>query len=176
VADYTKTAAGDIRRWLWAELVAKNILDPGSYHSSETDTNLIPIIPVSQRSEFVDQFGKEPFIVYDYVIDFSEPDFWMINCEQIMFTIYTDNYGKANQIKSLMVDMFRRNEDSARDLNSYNSVIANTTMGYLNIQVLQSSKTEPVEEVGGRYASDLTIEVRYVRSISSSGISTGRYA
>jgi hypothetical protein len=177
MADYTAQAAYDVNRWLWSELVAAGILEPSAYHSNETNSNLVPIIPVSQRPEFVDQFGDRPLIVYDYVVDYSEPDFWMINCEQIMFTIYSGNYQKANEVKSLMVDLFRRHDESAKDLNHFNTLSNNTGLGYLEIQVLQTSKTEPIEEIGGRWATDVVIEVKYVRGIgSSSGYGVGRYA
>ena len=176
MTDYTAGAAYDINAWLWSELKSTGILSGTAYHSNEIGANLTPIIPVGQRAEFNDQFGGQPFIVYDYIIDYAEPDFWMVNCEQILYTVYTDDYSKANQIKSLMVDLFRRYDESAKDLNRFNMAAGNSTLAYLDISVLNSSKTGPVEEAGGRYASDMVIEVKYLRGITSSASSIGRYA
>ena len=175
MTDYTAQAAYGINKWLWSELQSKGLLSAGSYHSNEMNANLVPIIPVGQRPELVDQFGSNPFIVYDYVIDYTEPDFWMINCEQVLYTIYTGDYHKANSIKSLMYDLFRRHDESAKDLNHF-LVGSGNVIAYLNLQVLQSSNTEPIKEFGGRWATDIAIEVKYVRGISSSDHNVGRYA
>jgi hypothetical protein len=177
VSDHTKSAVYDVRQWLWAELQLAGIMKATDYHSSALNANLVPVIPVTQRSEFMDEFGSAPFIVYDSVMEYQDPNFWESHREQVMFSVYSDNSGKSNQIKSLMFDLFRRFDESAKDLNHFNALRGASTFAFLSVKVLESSKTEPLEEVGGRYAFDIIIEIEYLRSITSTGgFGVGRYA
>ena len=115
-ADYKLDAMTELRRFIWSDLQTLNIFDPEDYFMDNLGDTFVPIIPVQQSAE-VNQFlsGKK-HIVYDK-IGMSYEDNWLICCEQILFTIYSTDVSEINQVRNYMTDMFRRMDESARDIN-----------------------------------------------------------
>jgi hypothetical protein len=160
---YADTPASDIRKWLWAELQAEGILSSSDYNITGLGA-IVPIVPVQQQPELMDKIGGKPFITYDFVTEYVESGLWIINCEQILFTVWCDNFATATKIKNLMIDMFRRQDDSARDLNA----AATTDLAYLNVTIISNSWTTAERSDNGRQSFDMVIEVKYVRDLTDS--------
>jgi ABC-type nitrate/sulfonate/bicarbonate transport system permease component len=119
----------------------------------------------------MDAYGKAPFIVYDYFPVEHDADMWMVSCAQVMFTIYANSYSKVTEIRNLLEDMFRRQDVSAAELNA--TLTLPSSFHFTGTGLVSGSDTEPRTELGGRLASEMIIEVHYIRQLSSS---TGRYA
>jgi hypothetical protein len=160
---YSDSPATDIRKWLWNELQAKGIMSSSDYNITGIGA-LVPIVPVQQQPELMDKIGGKPFITYDFVTEYVESDMWIINCEQILFTVWCDNFAQATKIKNLMIDLFRRQDESARDLNG----IATTGLAYLNVTIISNSWTTAERSDNGRQSFDMVIEVKYVRDLAGS--------
>ena len=111
----------DLRKHLWNELTSKEIFDPQDYYSDNIGQEIIPIIPVQQQPELNQFLSGKKHIVYDK-IGMSYEENWVICCEQILFTIYSTQVDEINEIRNLMVDTFRRMDESAKDVNSYNAI------------------------------------------------------
>jgi hypothetical protein len=160
---YSDTPSTDLRRWLWAELQAKEIVLASDYTVNGTGL-IIPIVPVQQQPELIDKIGSKPFITYDFVTEYVESDLWIINCEQTLFTVWCDNFAQATKIKNLMIDMFRRQDESAKDLNT----IATSGIAYLNITIISNSWSTSERSDTGRRSFDMVVETKYVRDLIGS--------
>jgi hypothetical protein len=99
-------------------------------------------------------------IVYDK-IGMSYEENWAICCEQILFTIYSTDVSEINQLRNFMTDLFRRMDDSAKDLNLWQGV--SDKFKFYSIFISEISPTSPSEEVQGFLSSDVILEVKYAR-------------
>lgn len=165
MTDYNIDAMYEVRKHLWNQLVLNNIIDPNDYYSDNLGETIIPIIPVQQSPEMNQFLSGKTHIVYDKMGSTYEEN-WMICCEKISFTIYSVDFSEINIIRNMMIDVFRRMDESARDLNqskSTNKIIFHNTM------ILEMSPTEPSTELAGFLAADVILEVKYSRTVGPRG-------
>jgi hypothetical protein len=165
MTDYSIDAMYEVRKHLWSHLVLNNIIDPNDYYSDNLGETIIPIIPVQQSPEMNQFLSGKTHIVYDKMGSTYEEN-WMICCEKISFTIYSVDFAEINIIRNMMIDVFRRMDESARDLNkskSTNKIIFHNTM------ILEMSPTEPSTELAGFLAADVILEVKYSRTVGAKG-------
>lgn len=159
MADYSIDAMYEIRRHLWNEIVSNDIIDPSDYYLENISSEIIPILPVQQQAE-MDQFlSGKTHIVYDKISTSYEEN-WMICTEKMLFTIYSTDYNQINTIRNLMIDVFRRMDDSAKDLNASRST---DKLKFHSTYVAEITPTDPSEEMQGFLASDVILEVKYSR-------------
>jgi hypothetical protein len=168
-ADYKLDAMLELRKFIWSDLQTLNIFNEDDYYMDNLNEVFVPIIPVQQSAE-VNQFlsGKK-HIVYDK-IGMSYEDNWLICCEQIIFTIYATDVSEINQIRNYMTDMFRRMDDSARDLNLWANL--SNKFKFYSIYIADISPTEPSTELQGFLSADIVLEIKYSRITDA----TGRFA
>jgi hypothetical protein len=204
MADYTLNPIRSILDILWYELTLPEngpILDKNKYTIPDDDQVPVfrfPIIPVQQQiiynNQFVSNNESLPYLVYDH--DFSnygDVDWWICK-ERLTFTIYATEYSKILQIQQLMIDLFRRFDDSARDLNRYiNKRIADAdldnpeltfpkssankerfeeisdsfTYHYFNLD--QLVEPDPASSEGGKMAGRIAIDFAYSRKVEHNG-------
>jgi hypothetical protein len=164
MTDYSLSIAKDIRGWLWSQLQSNGILSSGDYQVGALA--IVPIVPVQQQPELIDKIGGKPFITYDQIESPVDSGLWYVHNEQILFTVFCEDFSTSSKIRSLMIDLFRRQDDSARDLNEY---AASPVFGYLNTTVLENRNSKPERSNSGRLSFDMVIGVRYVRHLNSSG-------
>ena len=161
---YDSSPVIDVRKWLWNELQVAGIMDSADYNVDGIGL-MVPIIPIQQQQEFTDRIGGKPFITYDFVTEYVQSGLWYINCEQILFSVYCDDWSTSSKIKNLMIDLFRRQDDSAKDLNAFST----SGLGYLNVTIVENRWTRPERGDTGRNQFDMIIEVKYVRELTSNG-------
>jgi hypothetical protein len=155
----------EIRKHLWQELILNKIFNDSDYYSDNIGKEIIPIIPVQQQPELNQFLSGKKHIVYDK-IGLSYEENWMICCEKILFTIYATDFSEINQIRNLMLDVFRRMDDSAKDLNASKST---TKIKFFNTMVVEISPTEPSQELQGFLSADVILEVKYARITDGAG-------
>jgi hypothetical protein len=165
MTNYGIDAMYEIRKHLWQELLSNNIVDQNAYYSDNLGESIIPIIPVQQAPEMNQFLSGKTHIVYDKIGSTYE-DNWMICCEKISFTIYSVDFAEINIIRNMMIDVFRRMDDSARDLNMSKST---DKLIFHNTLILEMSPTEPSTELAGFLAADVILEVKYSRTIGQNG-------
>jgi hypothetical protein len=114
----------------------------------------------------MDQFlnGKK-HIVYDK-IGMSFEDIWLIACEKVLFTIYSTDITEVYEIRNLMMDLFRRMDESARDANNARDT---DKLIFHSIHVVETSPIEPSAELQGFISTDVILEVKYSRTTDSKG-------
>lgn len=165
-ANYKLDSVFELRKFLWNQLVLNNIFDEDDYWSDNLNENIIPIIPVQQTPE-MDQFlsGKK-HIIYDKV-GISYDELWAICTEQILFTVYSPEIIDIVEIKNFMVDLFRRMDESAGDVNKWSGL--SDKFKFHSIYVSDMSPTAPSEEMKGFMSSDIILEVKYSRVVGPNG-------
>lgn len=165
MTNYNIDAMYEIRRHLWAELIDSGLLSEEDYYSDQINDNVIPVIPVQQAPEFNQFLSGKTHIVYDK-IGLSYEENWMICCEKILFTVYSTDVSEINSIRNLMLDAFRRMDQSAKDVNASKST---PLLIFFNIMVAEISPTEPSQELQGFMSTDVILEVKYARDVDSEG-------
>jgi hypothetical protein len=165
MTDYSIDAMYEVRKHLWSQLVLNNIIDPNDYYSDNLGETIIPIIPVQQSPEMNQFLSGKTHIVYDKMGSTYEEN-WMICCEKISFTIYSTDFAEINIIRNMMIDVFRRMDESARDLNQSKST---SKIIFHNTMILEMSPTEPSTELAGFLAADVILEVKYSRTVGAKG-------
>lgn len=155
----------EIRRHLWTELVINEMFDPQEYYNDILYQEIVPIIPVQQSPEMNQFLSGKTHIVYDK-IGMSYDDNWLICNDKILFTLYSVDYAELNSIRNLMIDVFRRMDDSARDINDSKST---DLLKVHSTVVLEMSPTEPSDELQGFLSCDVVLEVKYSRIVDPVG-------
>lgn len=172
MADYSKGAVWEIRKLLWAELQAAGILTASDYR--ENNVSYIPIIPVQEQDTFKNKFvvNREnplPYLVYDLDVVGYDTD-WFICNERLTFKIYANSYNTVITITNLMIDLFRRFDDSAKTMNSYAKNLDPTTpFKYHYFTLAEANSPNPAEELAGRLEADIAITYAYSRDLDQSG-------
>lgn len=163
--DYKIDAMFELRKFLWEELKLAGIFKSKDYYSDNINSEIIPIIPVQQVPE-IDQFlnGKK-HIVYDK-IGMSFEDIWLIACEKVLFTIYSTDITDVYEIRNLIMDLFRRMDDSAKDLNNSRQT---DKIIFHSVHVVETSPIEPSMELKGFMSTDVILEVKYSRTTGPDG-------
>jgi hypothetical protein len=164
--DYNYDVMLDLRKHLWSQLKANNMFEASDYYSDNLGEELIPIIPVQQQPEMNQFLSGKKHMVYDK-IGMSYEDNWVICCEQILFTIYSTDISEINQIRNLMMDLYRRMDESARDTNLYSGI--SQKFKFYSIFVADISPTAPSEELAGFLSADVVLEVKYARHTGTDG-------
>jgi len=165
MTDYKVDAIFEIRRYLWEELIKNDVFTASDYYSDNINMEIIPIIPVQQQPELNQFLSGKKHIVYDKV-GISYEDIWLICCEKILFTIYATDVSEINEIRNLMTDIFRRMDDSARDVNSQK---ISQIFKFYSTSVVEISSTTPSAELQGFLSADVIVEVKYSRMVGSDG-------
>jgi len=165
-ANYKLDVMFEIRKYLWDNLVNYKIFDEDDYYSDNLGQNIIPIIPVQQSAEMNHFLSGKKHVVYDKV-GLSYEDNWLICCEQILFTAYATDVQDISEIRNVMTDLFRRMDDSAKDINR--SGLVNDKFKFHSVHIADISPTAPSEEIQGFLSSDITLEVKYSRITDKDG-------
>ena len=163
--DYKIDAMFELRKFLWTQLKLSGLFDQEDYYSDNLGSEIIPIIPVQQLPE-MDQFlsGKK-HIIYDK-IGLSYEENWLICCEKVLFTIYSTDVTEIYEIRNLMTDLFRRMDESAKDVNSLKTT---NKLIFHNVMIVETTPIEPSLEIQGFLSTDVILEVKYSRVTDSLG-------
>ena len=165
-ANFKLDAMLEVRKFLWSKLLDAKIFDEDDYYSDNVGSAIVPIIPVQQSPEMNQFLSGKKHMVYDK-IGLSYEDNWLICCEQILFTVYSTDVSEINEIRNFMTDLFRRMDESARDVNRFESL--NNKFKFHSILIADISPTEPSEEIQGFLSTDIILEVKYSRITDSVG-------
>ena len=164
--NYKLDAMNEIRKYLWSQMVTIDIFNESDYYSDGLMDTIIPIIPVQQSPELNQFLSGKKHIVYDK-IGLSYEENWMICCEQVLFTIYATDISEINEIRNFMTDLFRRMDDSARDVNKWSGI--SDQFKFFSIFLADISPVSPSDELQGFLSADVVLEVKYARMLDSSG-------
>ncbi len=166
MANYRLDAMFELRKYLWEQLRDRNIFDPDDYYSDNLNETIVPILPIQQAPEMNQFLSGKKHIVYDK-IGMSYENNWLICCEQILFTIYSTDILDIVEIRNFLTDEFRRMDESARDVNYWDSL--SDKFKFHSIFIADISPTAPSEELQGFLAADVILEIKYSRITDNAG-------
>ena len=166
MVNYKLDAMIELRKYFWQKLKDANIFTASDYYSDNVGQEIVPLIPVQQSPELNQFLSGKKHIVYDK-IGISYEDLWAICNEQILFTIYSTDVSEINEIRNFMLDLFRRVDESARDVNHWSGV--SDKFQFYSIFISDMSPIAPSEELQGFLSADVILEIKYARSSDSNG-------
>lgn len=159
-ANYKLDSMFEIRKFFWKNLTDLDIFNEDDYYADNLGDTFVPILPVQQSPEFNQFLSGKKHIVYDK-IGVSYDEMWLICNEQVLFTIYATSFDEINEIRNLMIDLFRRMDDTASDVNKWADL--SDKFKFFSIYVSDISPTAPSEEMQGFLSADVVLEVKYSR-------------
>ena len=160
MTNYKEDAILEVRKYFWSQLLENAIFDLDDYYSDAMSSHIIPIIPVQQSPEMNQFLSGKKHIVYDKINSVYE-DNWTICNEQFLFTIYSTDLGDINEIRNVMFDLFRRMDESAKDIRSWDGI--SDKFKFHTIYIADISPTAPSEEMKGFFSADVVLECKYSR-------------
>lgn len=154
-----------LNKFIWASLVAEGLMDPTDY------SGLVPIIPTQQVPVFNDMASGKPFIVYTFMVATYDVDLWA-NVEQVTYRIFSDNERKLRQISNFLIDLCKRYDWTAAEVNSWldNSGLPTDSddkrFDFKYVQVVGSTSAEPSSQEGGRQDASITVRMAFTHQTS----------
>ncbi len=164
--NYKLDAMLELRKYIWTKLQAAEIFNPDDYYSDNIGETLVPIIPVQQIPDMNQFLSGKDHIVYDK-IGVSYDTLWLICNEQILFTIYSTDVSKINEVRNFMIDEFRRMDESAKDINKWADL--SDKFKFHSIWIADISPTAPSEELQGFFSAEVILEIKYSRITDNVG-------
>jgi len=154
-----------LNKYIWDELKKANLLRDSDYNG------LVPIIPTQQVPVFNDMAAGKPFIVYTYLVASYDVDLWA-NVEQVTYRIYSDDERKLRQISNFLIDLCRRFDWSAADVNNWIDGFPTLDgdekkFEFKYVQVVGSTSPEPFAQEGGRQNASVTVRMAFIHDMKS---------
>lgn len=166
MTNYKIDALFELKKYIWDALVNLEIFDPEEYYSDNITSNIVvPIIPVQQSPELAQFLSGKKHVVFDKISTTYDTN-WLICQEQFLYTIYATDFAEINQIRNVFIDLFRRMDESARDVN-YSDI--SDLIKFHTIYISDISPTSPSDEIKGFYATDIILDAKYSRITDESG-------
>lgn len=169
MANYKLDSSFELRNYIWDVLVNLEIFDENDYYSDNLGSVIVPVVPVQQSPEMNQFLSGKKHIVFDK-IGMTYDVNWLICNEQMLFTIYATSMSEITEIRNVFIDLFRRMDESARDMNYFEGI--SDRFKFHTIYISDISPVSPSEEVKGFYSADIILEVKYSRITDN----TGRFA
>lgn len=130
---------------------------------------LDPIIPLQQEPEMTN--SDKPFIVYSYST-VTYGTMWEMCVDNIAFSVYSNNENDIISAMNLIIDLFKRADWSADDVNSFVSaspVAKFKPFDFKTIMVTASSSDGGSQE-GGRKSGFVSIRAEYTHLLDNRGL------
>ena len=166
MADYTKNARTVINGFLWESLNEEEILFADDYRPDGFTKALVPIVPIQEIPEFNNLLTDKTYITYDYEVE-GYGDRWWICEERMLYTIISTNISKISEVTEFMIDLFRRLDDSGKDIQLYNP--QDEKIKFYSIGLSSASAPAPFDQEGGRMSGSVEIFYKYSRILDGAG-------
>lgn len=169
MADYKKIAFYDIRNALWQEIQNANLLDYNDYYADGFQDGLIPIIPAQEVPEFNNLLPGKTYMIYDIVRKPLAVNWWMEE-ESATFSIVSRSQNEIQTIVNFMVDVFRRYDKTAIEIQLQISESSPFKFHYFKID--SADPVQAFSDEGGFMLGGVTMSYAYTRDLDPV---TGRY-
>lgn len=169
-ADYTRVASYDIIGAIWTELKNANILSENDYMAEGFFEALVPIFPAQQIPEMNNMLPGKPYLTYDI----SQKNYgvqWWLSEESIFLEVISRNGAQIQTIINFLIDIFRRYDESARDINI--ELTPNSPFRFLWFKLESADPVQSFKDEGGFMSGTISIGYAYTRDLDPI---TGRYA
>ena len=167
--DYTKVASYDVVEAIWTQLRDAGILNESDYFADGFTDALIPIFPSQQIPEMNNLLPGKTYLTYDI----SQRNYgvqWWISDESLQLDIISRNAAQVQTISNFLTDLFRRYDDTAKDINLQLS--NSSPFRFLSFRVDSSDPVQPFTDEGGYMSGSISFSYTYTRDLNPV---TGRY-
>lgn len=167
--EYDAAATHIINKYVQKRLADEGIITLSNY------TSVPFFIPAQQQPEVSALPTGVPFIVYNYISTAEYVD-WFKEHEQIAYTVYSDNEKQLRNVTLFLLQLLRRYEWSAEEINDYITSLASPAFDWakpFNIkytQVSNATSPEPMTEEGGRQASMIVFSACFTHELDQNGM------
>lgn len=170
VDDYNLTGVHQVNKWLWSKLKTMLPADFVAYTTVGSATeSLVPIIPSQQLPTFTDIAGGAPFMIYNYSLNPGDEPYMTV--DDVGYIIYDNNEARLRRIHNLMVQLLKRMDWTAADINEYLDELATVSkpneFDFKFVKVTGAPGPQPFETEGGRQASMIMATIVYTHDIQS---------
>jgi len=175
VSDYRTVGAHQINKYLWNDL--KDYEYPAGINRTPTrafsaygtgKVNLVPVVPTQQQPLLLDATsgitGGAPFIVYNYITSGYSSEWWLCR-EQCAYVIYDNNEERLRAIQGRMVDLLKRVDWTARDIN--NATTTDKRFDFKFVQLTSASGPDEFSSEGGRQGAMVVINYEYTMDMET---------
>lgn len=166
MTNYSSIASADIRKYIWDNILNAEILNENDYLVESMPVSLVPIIPVQQVPEFNNLLPGRTYMLYDFEVKVVPVQWWMTE-EAFTLTVISQNYEVINEITNLINDLFRRYDESARDLNNY--LGSDSDFIYHHVMLDSVMSPEPFSSEGDYQIASVSFTYNYSRKIDANG-------
>jgi hypothetical protein len=151
------TGVHGLNKFLWSKLQSELEWSFSNYGG------LNPIVPASQQPELNDYSG--PYVVYNYSHQSPGDDFF-IQEEQVAYAVYSSNELDIRRFINLVVEYFKREDESAQMLNDWlhtgnNGSVENKRFDYKYTRIISSFGAQPPISEGGRQDGSVILRIAY---------------
>ena len=164
MTDYTYVAAYDLRDAMWHELQDSGLFDINDYYADGFAEPIVPIVPAQQVPELNNLLPGKTYIVYN-VVQKKYGVQWWLSSESIILEIVSRNASEIQTITNFLIDVFRRYDLSARDINLKISEDSPFTFLWFNLE--SADPIQYFDDEGGYMSGDLSIGYAYTREVNS---------
>jgi hypothetical protein len=168
-ADYSHVAAYDVRNVLWKEIEDLGILDINDYYADGFSNPLLPIIPAQQVPEFNNLLPGKTYIIYDIMQKNYGVQWWMSQ-ETITFEITSTSSAEIQTLINLILDLFRRYDSSAKDINL--KLDHSSPYNFHYFRLVSADPVQSFQTEGGFMSGIVSLDYSYSRDLNPV---TGRY-
>jgi hypothetical protein len=163
---YDSLAVNDIRIYLWEKIKASGLMNESDYYADGFDKPLIPVIPVQQVPEFNNLLPGKPYIVFEWDTTAIQQNWWILD-EVVTFFVNSPRHDEINSIMNFMVDLFRRYDDAATEIEQSTILSNNFIFHYTAINSVKSPS--PSKHEGGIKTGYVEVIYSYSRITQDTG-------
>lgn len=163
---YAKVASSQIRSYIWSKIAEAKILDIQNYYADGFDAPLIPIIPSQQVPEFNNLLPGQTYLIYEFEVKTVPVQWWMTE-EMMTISVMSQNFEDVNEITNLLHDLFRRYDESAKDINDFLGGTSNFIFHHTLIDSIVSA--EPYSSEGNYQIGSISFSYSYSRKTGANG-------
>jgi hypothetical protein len=165
-----------MNKWLWKKL--QDLSYKGGFafekYAPHGTIPLVPIIPTQQLPEFTEIAGGAPFIVYNYT-DLDTSPQWFMQEQMVAYVVYDEDEERLRAIHTYMVDLLRRMDWTARDINDFlmTGIEPGTQadqFDFKTVYVTTANGPEPFEQQGGRQGALIVARTSFTHDLDASGM------
>ena len=168
--DYKRVASRDVISAMWLELQNAGLFVANDYFADGFTNALIPIFPSQQIPEMNNLLPGKPYLTYNVQQKQTGVSWWMSE-ELISFEIISRNGAEIQSIVNFLIDLFRRYDQSAGDINV--QLTPNSPFKFMFFRLDSADGVQPFTDEGGFMSGDISVSYAYVRDLDPI---TGRYA
>lgn len=112
-------AVSGLNKFLWNYLQGAGVLSASDYNG------LVPIIPNGEAPQFLQMLDEQPgvqshpYIIYTWYTNGFDSDTWYKPTDTVLYTVFSLDQAKLNEIVLSIVNLFKRFDVSAAEVNRF---------------------------------------------------------